>query len=287
MSARDDQKNPVSARQERIEVHQFACLDDNYGILIHDRPSGQTLAIDVPDAECYMRECAARGWQVSQIFITHHHADHTQGLARLKAGFNAHVTGPGLRQPAIAGIDHFVEDGERLTFAGRPVIVIATPGHTLDQISFWLPDDGIAHTGDTLFAMGCGRVFEGDMEMMWRSLNRLARTLPGDTKIYCGHEYSLANARFACAMEPDNDRVRARAARISTLRKAGTPTLPTIMAEELATNPFLRCDDAALKAALGMEGAAPHEVFAALRTRKDRFQRGGQKAAVTALSGGC
>ncbi len=257
---------------KQLEVRQFLCLSDNFGVLIHDPTDGTTIAVDVPDAQAYRDELAATGWSLSHILITHHHWDHTQGLSELKQATGAHVTGPELSRHRISDMDRFVEDGDRIRCGGLEIEAIATPGHTLDQISWWIPEAGIAHTGDTLFALGCGRVIEGDMEMMWASLDKLARKLPPETEVYCGHEYTLANARFALTVDPDNAALAARSADVAALRAADKPTLPTTMAAELATNPFLRARDAAVQKAVGLEGAEPAEVFAEVRRRKDGFK---------------
>ncbi|WP_417687467.1 hydroxyacylglutathione hydrolase [Roseibium sp.] len=252
------------------EVRQFSCLSDNFGVLIHDPDSGTTIAIDVPDAKPYLEVLQETGWQLSHILITHHHWDHVQGLDELKAKTGAHVVGPELSRGKVAGFDETVADGDTITVGPYSVEAIGTPGHTLDQISWFFPELKIAHTGDTLFSLGCGRIFEGDAEMMWASLSTLKRKLPADTTIYCGHEYTQSNARFSLTIEPDNAALKARAAEVDTLRAAGKPTLPTTMAQELATNPFLRANEPSVKAALGMTAASDADVFAEIRTRKDK-----------------
>lgn len=250
-------------------IHQFPCLNDNFGVLIHDRSTGTTIAIDVPDAAAYEAALAETGWTLSHILITHHHWDHVQGLGELKTRTGATVIGPERSRQKISELDRTVEDSDDVLCGPYEVKAIATPGHTLDQISWYIPSIRVAHTGDTLFALGCGRVFEGDMEMMWTSLARLMQQLPDDTVIYCGHEYTEANARFAVTIEPDNTSLQARAKEVADLRAAGKPTLPTTMAKEKATNPFLRAGEASVAAALGMDGRPPAEVFAEIRTRKD------------------
>ncbi|WP_417671207.1 hydroxyacylglutathione hydrolase [Roseibium sp.] len=251
------------------EVRQFPCLSDNFGVLIHDPESGTTVAIDVPDAAPYLAILEDTGWKLSHILITHHHWDHVQGLDELKEKTGAHVIGPERSRQKIAGLDKTVEDGDKVSTGPYTVEAIGTPGHTIDQISWYFPDLKIAHTGDTLFSLGCGRIFEGDAEMMWASLSTLKRKLPVDTTIYCGHEYTQSNARFSLTIEPDNAALKTRAIEIDTLRAAGKPTLPTTMAQELATNPFLRADEPSVKAALGMTDASDAAVFAEIRTRKD------------------
>ena len=252
-----------------VEIRQFSCLSDNYGVLIHDPDSGTTIAIDVPDAAPYLAVLEETGWKLTDILITHHHWDHVQGLSELKEKTMATVTGPERSREVISGLDKTVEDDDDILAGPFEIKAIATPGHTLDQISWYIPSLKVAHTGDTLFSLGCGRVFEGDMEMMWASLAGLIRKLPADTTIYCGHEYTAANAKFALSIDPDNEALKKRAAEVDTLRSAGKPTLPTTMGQELATNPFLRANDPGIRKNLGLEDASDAEVFAEIRTRKD------------------
>lgn len=257
------------ALDESTQIRQFPCLDDNFGVLVHDSDSGTTIAIDVPDAAAYERALEETGWKLTHILITHHHWDHVQGLGELKTSSDATVVGPARSRMKIPAIDRTVEDGDAVHCGPYRVEAISTPGHTLDQISWYLPEIGMAHTGDTLFSLGCGRVFEGDMEMMWSSLAKLLRKLPDDTTIYCGHEYTAANAKFALTIEPDNADLKERAEEVEALRADGKPTLPTVMGREKATNPFLRAGEASVAAALGMEGKSAADVFAEIRTRKD------------------
>ncbi|MTH95476.1 hydroxyacylglutathione hydrolase [Roseibium sp. RKSG952] len=252
-----------------VEIHQFGCLSDNFGVLIHDPGTGTTIAVDVPDDQAYQRVLDETGWQLSHILITHHHWDHVQGLGKLKTATDARVIGPERSRNKITGLDQTVEDDDDVLAGPFEIKAIATPGHTLDQISWYIPSLKFAHTGDTLFSLGCGRVFEGDMEMMWASLVKLKHRLPGGTAIYCGHEYTAANARFALTIEPDNPDLQARASAVDALRAKGEPTLPTTMAAEMATNPFLRADQPSVKAALGMADKSDADVFAEIRTRKD------------------
>jgi hydroxyacylglutathione hydrolase len=254
-----------------FDIHQFGYMDDNYGVLLHDPASGRTAAIDAGDAAAYQAALAETGWTLDEVWITHHHGDHTAGLADLLAACPAEVTGPAEgSKTALAQLDRPVRHGDSFDFAGHQVSVIATPGHTLDMTNYWIAEAGLAFTGDTLFALGCGRVFEGDMEMMQDSLARLA-ALPAQTQIYCSHEYTAANARFALSVDPDNAALIARAEQVDKLRAAGQPTVPSLLAEELATNPFLRWGDAGLRARLGLETASDAEVFAEIRRRKDNF----------------
>ncbi|SMP30029.1 hydroxyacylglutathione hydrolase [Roseibium denhamense] len=254
---------------DTTEIRQFTCLNDNYGVLIHDRKSGTTIAIDVPDADAYSNVLKETGWSLSHILITHHHWDHVQGLGALKTQTGATVIGPERSRQQISELEQTVEDGDDVMCGPYEIKAVATPGHTLDQISWFIPSIKMAHTGDTLFSLGCGRVFEGDMEMMWSSLEKLAHHLPDDTEIYCGHEYTESNAAFALTIEPDNEALQARAKEVAALRAAGKPALPTTMAQEKATNPFLRAAAPSVADSLGMRGAGAAEVFAEIRTRKD------------------
>lgn len=249
-----------------LKFHQFNCLSDNFGVLIHSVKTGETASIDAPEASAVEAALSERGWELTHIFATHHHADHTQGIGPLKEATRCCVIGP--RNDRIAGVDEHVGDGDDFEFAGERVEVIATPGHTLDMINFYLPEAGVAFTADTLFAMGCGRVFEGTHEQMWSSLQKLMK-LPKKTVIYCGHEYTLANGRFALTVDAGNENLKARMKRIEALRAGDKPTLPTTIAEELATNPFLRAADPGIRRNLGMENASDAVVFGEIRTRKD------------------
>jgi hydroxyacylglutathione hydrolase len=255
-----------------IRFHLIACLSDNYAVLAHEPGSGTTLLVDAPEAGPILAALRHTGWTLTHVLVTHHHHDHVAGLAAVKAATGAMAIGPAGEAELIDGLDVTPADGETLRVGGIAVSAIATPGHTRAPLSYHLPDADVAFTGDTLFALGCGRVFEGTMEMMWGSLLRLRDALPPATRIYCGHEYTEANARFALSVDPDNAALRARAAKVAAERAAGRPTVPSLMADEIATNPFLRADDPALAQRLGLPGAAPARVFAELRTRKDSFR---------------
>ncbi|MBU2583307.1 MAG: hydroxyacylglutathione hydrolase [Alphaproteobacteria bacterium] len=251
-----------------LEIHQFPARSDNYGVLVHDTETGMTASIDAPEASAIKAALAAKGWQLTHIFTTHHHHDHTEGNDVLKAETNCEIIGPRGEAAKIPGIGRQVGEGDSFRFGNFEVKVLETPGHTLGHISYFLPDAKVAFVGDTMFAMGCGRVFEGTHQMMWNSLNKL-RQLPPDTTVYAGHEYTQSNARFALTIEPGNADLQARAAEVDDLRANGQPTLPTTIARELATNPFLRACEPDLKQALGMAGAEDWQVFGEIRTRKD------------------
>lgn len=252
-----------------LEIHQFPCLSDNFGVLISDRLSGVTASIDAPDAAAVRAALAAKGWKLSHILTTHHHHDHTGGNLELKAETGCTIVGPKGEAAKIPGIDQQVEQGDRFKFGSFDVDVLDTPGHTAGHISFVIPAAKVAFVGDTLFAMGCGRVIEGSMQMMWDSLEKIA-SLPPDTQIYCGHEYTVANAKFALTIEPDNQELVRRAAEVQTLRAAGKATLPTTVAAELKTNPFLRAREPGIRKRLGLEDAQDWRVFAEIRERKNR-----------------
>lgn len=251
-----------------LEIELFSCRSDNFGVLVHDPATGETASIDAPEEQAILDALARRGWTLSHIFTTHHHQDHVEANGALKARFGATIIGPA--HEAIPGLDRKVEDGDSFTFAGRPVDVILTPGHTLGHICFHLPQDKLLFAADTLFALGCGRLFEGTPAQMWDSLSKLA-ALPDDTVVYFGHEYTLSNARFALTVDPDNAALRARVEDVEALRAKDAFTAPTTIGLEKATNPFLRAADPAIRQHLGMKTASDAEVFAEIRARKDRF----------------
>jgi hydroxyacylglutathione hydrolase len=252
-----------------LDIHQFMCLKDNFGVLIHDAGSGLTAAIDAPEAEPVRRALAEKGWKLTHILVTHHHADHTQGIPALKAATGCTVIGPKGEAARIPTLDRTVGGGDAFEFGPHRIEVIDTPGHTAGHITYWVPASKVAFVGDTLFAVGCGRVIEGTPEMMWGSLSRLA-ALPKDTMLYCGHEYTAANIKFALTIEPDNQALQARAAEVEKLLAAGKATLPTRLDQELAINPFLRPQQAGIRQRLGLATAADWRVFAEIRERKNR-----------------
>jgi hydroxyacylglutathione hydrolase len=252
-------------------VHQYLCFTDNYGALVHDATTGATACVDVPEAAPTLRALAERGWNLSDVLITHHHADHIQGVPELKAKFpNARVWGPAKDAARIPFLDQKVAEGDLARVGSLAARVIETPGHTLGHIAYSFDADKIAFCGDTLFSLGCGRVFETPHAVMWSSLMKLA-ALPGETRVYCGHEYTQANGRFAVTIEPANPVLKARVEEVAKLRAESRPTVPTTIAAELAANPFLRAEEPAVQAAVGMAGADPAAVFGEIRARKDRF----------------
>ncbi|QRI62708.1 hydroxyacylglutathione hydrolase [Shinella sp. PSBB067] len=251
-----------------LEIELFACRSDNFGVLLHDPVTGATASIDAPEEKPILAALERRGWRLSHIFTTHHHGDHVEANLALKDRFGATIIGPA--RETIPGIDRKVDGGDSFDFAGRRVEVIATPGHTVGHICFHLPEEKLLFAADTLFALGCGRVFEGTPAQMWESLSTLA-ALPDETTVYFGHEYTLSNARFARTVDPENAALARRADEIEALRADGAFTAPTTIGIEKATNPFLRAGDPAIRRHLGMERASDAEVFAEIRGRKDRF----------------
>jgi len=253
-----------------LDVHMFPCLSDNYGFLLHDSETGATAVVDTPEVEPINAALAERGWQLTHILNTHHHPDHAGGNLALKERWGCKVVGAADDAERIPGIDVRVAEGDTVEVGSHSATVIEVSGHTVGHIAYYFADDGVAFVGDTLFALGCGRLFEGTPAQMWSSLKKLM-ALPDDTVIYCAHEYTQANAAFALSVEPDNDALQARARDIDSRRRAGEPTVPTTLALEKATNPFLRPDSADLQRVLGLEGEDAVTVFAETRRRKDRF----------------
>lgn len=245
-------------------------MSDNYGVLLHSPDTGETTCIDCGDASATLDALNKTGWTLTDIWITHHHADHTAGVMELKQATSAKVTGPEPLSSAIAGMDKTLSDGSTFSFAGINVQAIHTPGHTKDMINYYLAEENMVFTGDTLFTLGCGRLFECDAKTMNRSLAKLT-ALPKDTLVYSSHEYTLTNAKFALSVDPDNTALQARFKTIEALRADGKATVPSTLRDELATNPFLRAADPGIRSVLNMPDASDDEVFAEIRNRKDNF----------------
>jgi len=254
----------------KLEIHQFEAFSDNYGYLIHDDAAGVTAAIDTPDAPKILGALEKTGWTLTHILNTHHHPDHAGGNKELKAKFGCEIIGPQGEADKIPGLDRAVGEGDMVEFGTHKARVMDVPGHTLGHIAYYFGDDGAAFVGDALFALGCGRVFEGTPPQMWNSLKKLSQ-LPPATTVYCAHEYTQSNARFAETIETSNDELRARVKEIDALRARGQRTVPTTIEMELATNPFLRAAEVSLQRDIGMEGADPVAVFTEVRKRKDNF----------------
>jgi len=252
------------------ETRLFLCRSDNYGVLLRDPDSGATAAIDAPEVAPIEAALKATGWKLTDILVTHHHADHTDGIQALKDKYKCRVVAPAAEASKIPAVDETVREGDRVHVGSLEAQVIETPGHTAGHISYFLPADKLAFVGDTLFSIGCGRVIEGNPEMMWNSLLKL-RALPDDTRMFCGHEYTMANIAFAKTIEPGNATLAAREQEAKRLVAENKPTIPTFMGEEKAANPFLRADVPALAQSLGLAGKPAWQVFAEIRERKNRF----------------
>ena len=254
----------------QIEVLQIPVLSDNYVYLVRDNDTGTTGVVDPAVGGPVVDALEERGWTLDWVINTHHHPDHTGANMELKEKYGCKIVGPKMEQAKIPGIDQAAGDGDTFDLGASTAKVFDVPGHTAGHNAYWFEDSDALFCGDALFALGCGRVFEGTHEQMWTSLDKL-RGLPGDTKIYCAHEYTEANLAFAVTVEPDNADLAKRGDEIRALRADGKPTVPSRIGEELATNPFVRADQADLQAAIGMTGADPVAVFAEVRTRKDNF----------------
>lgn len=251
-----------------LEVHQFPCLSDNYGFLLHDPDSEETTCIDTPDADAYLREAGRKGWQITQIWNTHWHPDHAGGNEAIKAATGCKVIAPAVEEAKITGIDRTVGQGNIVCLGDCEAQVIDVGGHTMGHIAYYLPGSGMAFVGDSVFALGCGRMFEGSAPQFWASLSRI-KALPPSTMLYCAHEYTASNARFALHADPDNEDLQRYADRIMAARAADKWTVPTKLERELRTNPFLRADDPAMQARWG--GGDAVATFTALRSAKDSF----------------
>jgi hydroxyacylglutathione hydrolase len=253
-----------------MQIELVPLLKDNYAYLLHDAATGATAVVDPSEARPVLAAARTHGWRISHVLSTHHHWDHTGGNLEIKQASNCMVIGPGYDQDRIPGIDAGVEEGDRFALGAAVAEILFIPGHTRGHIAYWFPGEAALLCGDTLFSLGCGRLFEGTPAQMWSSLDKL-RQLPPETRIYCGHEYTQANARFALTIEPDNADLAAKARQVDAARAAGRATIPSTMAEERAANPFLRADEPAVAAAVGLAGADPVTVFAEVRRRKDSF----------------
>ena len=250
-------------------VHMFPCLRDNYGFLVHDRVSGETACVDTPDGDEILRQLDLKGWRLTAIWNTHWHPDHTGGNERLKTATGCAVFGPAAEAGRIPGLDTALGDGDRDSLGDHAARILDVPGHTAGHIAYVLDAARLAFVGDTLFALGCGRLFEGTPAQMWASLSRLM-TLPDETLIYCAHEYTEANLRFAESVDPANPALHAYGRQVRDTRARNAPTVPTTLGREKAANPFLRAGDSALQAAMGFPGDAV-ATFGEIRARKDRF----------------
>jgi hydroxyacylglutathione hydrolase len=251
-----------------VEIRLVPCLSDNYAVLLHD--GDITALIDAPEAAPIEKALDKEGWKLTHILITHHHSDHVDGIAALKKKYGAKVIGP-RADGDIPMIDEKVGEGDSVRLGNMTARVLDTPGHTAGHISYVFDKEKLLFAADTLFVLGAGRAFEKPASILWQSLLKL-RKLPGDMKLYCGHEYTLGNARFAITVDPNNAALKKRIAEVEAARAAGKPTVPSLLSEEFATNPFMRADDPAIAEAVGMIGADPAAVFTEIRERKNNFK---------------
>ncbi|MDO9163446.1 MAG: hydroxyacylglutathione hydrolase [Methylococcaceae bacterium] len=253
-----------------LKIIQIPVLTDNYIYLLHDTASGITAVVDPALSQPVFDELNRQGWQLDWILNTHHHADHVGGNLELKAKTGCQVIAANADKDRIPGFDKGVDDGDVIKIGQYAAKVLASPGHTSGHIVYYFADSAALFCGDTLFAMGCGRLFEGSAEQMWRSLQKI-KALPGDTRIYCAHEYTQANGRFALTVEPENLELQQRIFEVGELRARNQPTVPSTLQQELDTNPFLREDSLALQRQINREGETPVSVFTEVRRLKDHF----------------
>jgi len=253
-----------------LQIDHLICLRDNFVWLLREPGSGAVACVDPSEAMPVKAKLDALGWKLTHILNTHHHPDHTGGNLELKRATGATIVGPAADKARIPGIDVALAENETYDFGKETAKVYDIPGHTRGHIAFWFEKAKAVFTGDTLFSLGCGRLFEGTPAQMWHSLSKLRR-LPGDTKVYCGHEYTQSNAKFALSIDPDNAALKARAAEVDALRAEGKATLPSTIASECAANPFLRAADPVLARKVSQTPGDPVVVFAEIRARKDKF----------------
>lgn len=253
-----------------LEIRTLPCLSDNYVYLLHDAASGETAVIDVPDAAAVEAGLKAEGWTLNQILLTHHHYDHIDGVAALNAANKLAIIGHDADAKRLPKLSSALNEGDQVSIGQEAGEVIEVSGHTIGHIAYHFPASKALFSGDSLMVMGCGRLFEGSAEQMWASLSKLM-ALPPETRIYSGHEYTAANAKFALSIEPENKALIERVKQISEARARGEDTMGSTLAQEMATNPFLRAGLPQVKALVGMEGAPDAAVFAEIRERKDNF----------------
>ncbi len=253
-----------------LEILTIPCLSDNYAFLCRDHATGTVALVDAPESGPIKSALSDKGWGLDLILLTHHHYDHIDGVPDLVATYGAKVIGAKADAHRLPALDTALEDGDAVNIGETAGTNFDVSGHTIGHIAFHFPTAKAVFTADSLMALGCGRLFEGTPEMMWTSLSKLA-ALPDDTIVYSGHEYTAGNAKFALTIEPDNPALQARAADVEVKRANGIATVPSTLAEEKATNPFLRAHLPEVKAAMGMEGDSDVDVFAEIRKRKDNF----------------
>lgn len=262
--------DPTVEPQSKFDFKLIRCRTDNYAVLVHDPGSGDTLVVDTPEFGPIDEALRETGWKLTHILNTHHHHDHVGANEALKEKHDATILGPAANKGQIPGLDKGLKDGDKIDFGGEVIDVIAVPGHTLGHVAYYMCSEKVVFTGDTLFSLGCGRIFEGDAEMMWHSLDML-RHLPEDTLMYCGHEYTLNNGEFALEVEPGNEALQQRMEEVRELLRQGKPTIPVSIGLEKRTNPFLRPESQEIRDHVQMHGVENWRVFGSLRERKDRF----------------
>ena len=253
-----------------LDIVQVHILGDNYAYLLHEPEQNATAVVDPGEAGPVLAAAQSRGWTIGTVLLTHHHADHIAGAAAIRAETNCTIVAPLADLGRIENVDVAVSGGDTVALGATHAVVFDTPGHTSGHVVFWFVEEDALFSGDTLFSLGCGRLFEGTAEQMWESLARL-RSLPDETRVFCGHEYTASNARFARSIDPDNAELATRASEVAKLRETKHPTVPSLLGQEKATNPFLRADDPALAARVGLADAPAAAVFAEIRRRKDTF----------------
>lgn len=253
-----------------LEIRQIPVMKDNYVYLLHEPETGATAVVDPAEAEPVLEALDEKGWTLTHILNTHPHWDHVGGNLALKQRTGCRVFGAGQDRDSIPGLDVGLAEGDAVELGRTQALVLAVPGHTQGHLAYWFRDEQALFCGDTLFAMGCGRLLGGTAEQLWRSLDRI-RGLPAATRIYCAHEYTQANGRFALTVEPGNPALVERMRRVDELRREGRPTVPSTLEEERATNPFLRPESVEIQRTLGLEGVEPLRVFAETRRRKDTW----------------
>ncbi len=253
-----------------LDIRQIPVLKDNFIYLAREPKSGAVAVVDPAVAGPVLETADRLGWKITHILNTHHHGDHVGGNMEIKEATGCTIVGPGHDPDRIPGMDVQVKDGDTYDLGQSRAQVFFVPGHTSGHIAYWFKDSDALFCGDTMFSIGCGRLFEGTPQQMWTSLSRL-RALPPQTQIYCAHEYTESNIRFAVSVDPNNAALRRREAEVKSLRAAGKYSVPSTLGEERAANPFLRADAPELAAAIGMAGRSPVEVFAEVRARKDKF----------------
>ena len=251
-----------------LEIEMIPAFSDNYMYLLHDPDSGVTAAVDPAEPAPVVRRLEERGLELDIILSTHHHPDHVAGNLELREKTDCHIYGPAAERDRIPGLDTALSEGDRVRIGAEEGIVYETPGHTAGHISLWFEGSSALFCADTLFALGCGRLFEGTPAQMWTSLQKFSH-MPDGTRVYCGHEYTQSNARFAQSVDPENQALAQRAKEVEELRATGKPTVPSMLGDERRTNPFLRPNDAKIRALLNMTEATDAEVFGELRQRKD------------------